>query len=34
VAGGPAVVYDAETVTRLRLTQGPVVRVPGGWRDF
>jgi Tfp pilus assembly protein PilX len=34
VAGGPAVVYDAEVVTRVRLTQGPVVRVPGGWRDF
>jgi hypothetical protein len=36
VAGpsAPDVRYDASVITRIRVTQGSMVRVPGGWRDF
>jgi Tfp pilus assembly protein PilX len=30
----PDVRYDAAVISRIRLMQGPMVRVPGGWRDF
>lgn len=30
----PDVQYDATVVDRVRGTMGPIVRVPGGWRDF
>lgn len=33
-AAAPDVRYDAAVIARIRLTQGPMVRVPGGWRDF
>ncbi|MBL8330160.1 MAG: hypothetical protein JNJ71_15055 [Rubrivivax sp.] len=33
-SSGPDVRYDAAVINRIRVTQGPVVRVPGGWRDF
>lgn len=33
-AAAPVLVYDAAILSRLRLTQGSFVRLPGGWRDF
>lgn len=33
-ASAPAVLFDAPVVNRIRLTTGPMIRVPGGWRDF
>ena len=30
----PDVRYDAAVINRIRLMQGPMLRVPGGWRDF
>jgi Tfp pilus assembly protein PilX len=33
-AGTLTVVYDPSALARVRLAQGAVVRVPGGWRDF
>jgi len=33
-ASAPAILFDAPVVNRVRLTYGPMIRVPGGWRDF
>jgi len=33
-ASAMAVAFDANVVNQVRLTQGPIIRVPGGWRDF
>lgn len=33
-ASAPDVRYDAAVIARIRVTQGSMVRVPGGWRDF
>lgn len=30
----PDVRYDGAVLSRIRLTQGSVVRLPGGWKDF
>lgn len=36
LSGGSAmtVVYDGAIVGQVRATYGPIIRVPGGWRDF
>jgi hypothetical protein len=37
ISGGasvPTVTYDAAAITRLRVTHGPMIRVPGAWNDF
>jgi hypothetical protein len=27
-------VFDSAVVNQVRTTQGSIIRVPGGWRDF
>ncbi len=30
----PAIVFDPAVVNRVRLNYGPLIRAPGGWKDF